>query len=248
MTPPLASSSARPATWRTASRSCVDRHVVEQDPRRAPPAERLVDLGERRGTRPRAAARARAARAWRTASPTPPASAAWFSLIRIASYRPARWLVPPPAATAAFSSARSPGVVLRVSRIRAPVPSTACTQRAVSVATPDSRWRKFSAVRSAVRIAARRPLEPQHRAALAPLALCASAARPRSPGRATRNVSLGDVEPEHDARRLLGDQRAGRAPRSGTVAAVVTSPSPTSSASARATISVSVALATDSRG
>ena len=34
-------------------------------------------------------------------------------------------MVPPPAATAAFSSARSPGVVLRVSRIRAPVPSTA---------------------------------------------------------------------------------------------------------------------------
>jgi hypothetical protein len=33
-----------------------------------------------------------------------------------------RWLVPPPAATAAFSSARQPGVVFRVSRIFAFVP------------------------------------------------------------------------------------------------------------------------------
>ena len=59
-----------------------------------------------------------------------------------------RWLVPPPAATAAFSSARSPGVVLRVSRTRAPLPSTARTKRAVSVATPDRCPSRLSAVRS----------------------------------------------------------------------------------------------------
>ena len=41
----------------------------------------------------------------------------WLSLIRIPSSSPARWLVPPPARTAYFSSARSVGVVLRVSRI-----------------------------------------------------------------------------------------------------------------------------------
>jgi hypothetical protein len=41
----------------------------------------------------------------------------WLSLIRIASKRPVRWLVAPPARTAYFSSARSVGVVLRVSRI-----------------------------------------------------------------------------------------------------------------------------------
>ena len=46
-----------------------------------------------------------------------PAAAMWLSLIRKASKRPMRWLVPPPAATAAFSSLRRPGVVLRVSRI-----------------------------------------------------------------------------------------------------------------------------------
>ncbi len=49
----------------------------------------------------------------------------WFSLTRIASSRPARWLAPPPQRTAYFSSARRPGVVLRVSRMVAPVPSTA---------------------------------------------------------------------------------------------------------------------------
>ena len=42
--------------------------------------------------------------------------------------------------------------------MRAPVPSTARTKRAVSVATPDSRPRKFRAVRSAVRSAPAEPL------------------------------------------------------------------------------------------
>ena len=39
-------------------------------------------------------------------------------MTRTASDRLPRWLCPPPARTAAFSSARSPGVVLRVSRTR----------------------------------------------------------------------------------------------------------------------------------
>ncbi len=47
----------------------------------------------------------------------PPAIRRWFSLTRIASSRPKRWLRPPPQRTAYFSSARRPGVVLRVSRI-----------------------------------------------------------------------------------------------------------------------------------
>ncbi len=58
--------------------------------------------------------RARAPMALRT----PPAAAMWLFLIRIASNRPMRWLVTPPAAAACFSSARSPGVVLRVSSTR----------------------------------------------------------------------------------------------------------------------------------
>ncbi len=40
-------------------------------------------------------------------------------------------------------------MVLRVSVIRAPVPSTACTKAAVRVATPQSRPTRFSATRSA---------------------------------------------------------------------------------------------------
>ena len=44
-----------------------------------------------------------------------------------------------------------PGMVLRVSVIRAPVPSTAATNAAVAVATPEIRPRRLSAVRSAAR-------------------------------------------------------------------------------------------------
>ncbi len=53
--------------------------------------------------------------------PTPPAMAMWLSLIRIASSRPKRWLAPPPQRTAYFSTARRPGVVLRVQTTRARV-------------------------------------------------------------------------------------------------------------------------------
>ena len=78
-------------------------------------------------------------------------------MTRIPSSRPKRWLRPPPQRTAYFSSARSPGVVLRVSRISAPVPSIASTKRRVSVAIPDRRPRRLSAVRSPVRTARVRP-------------------------------------------------------------------------------------------
>ena len=63
-----------------------------------------------------------------------------------------RWLAPPPIRTAYFSRARSPGVVLRVSRTIAPVPASASAQRRVSVATPERWHSRFSADRSAVSI------------------------------------------------------------------------------------------------
>src|SRR5713226_3217047 len=66
-----------------------------------------------------------ALRAFSMAFRTPPAAARWLFLIKIASYKPMRWFVTPPAAVAIFSRRRSPGVVLRVSRIWQPVPSTA---------------------------------------------------------------------------------------------------------------------------
>ena len=91
-----------------------------------------------------------AARTARNASATPPAATTWLSLTIAASDSDMRWLTPPPQRTAYFSSARRPGVVLRVSRTAAPVPSTASAQRRVSVAMPDSRHSRFSAVRSPV--------------------------------------------------------------------------------------------------
>ena len=60
-----------------------------------------------------------------------------------------------PTSTARFSSSRSSGVVLRVSRICARVPATASTKRRVMVATPDMRCRKLRATRSAGQEAAR---------------------------------------------------------------------------------------------
>ena len=79
---------------------------------RAPPRPR-------RASRPRPRSAGRSASA-ATAGAIPPARRRWFSFTRIASSSPARWFVPPPQRTAYFSSARRPGVVLRVSRIVAP--------------------------------------------------------------------------------------------------------------------------------
>ena len=65
------------------------------------------------------------------------------------SERLPRWLAAPPARTAAFSSARRPGVVLRVSQTRIVGPA-ASTKRRVRVATPERWHTKLRAVRSAV--------------------------------------------------------------------------------------------------
>jgi len=153
-------------------------------------------------------------------------------LIKIASYSPARWLLAPPAATAAFSSARSPGVVLRVSSTLAPVPCTAFAARAAIVATPDRCARKFSAVRSPVNSARALPCT-------------ASTGPPCSRHCPLLNHALETsvgVQPRETPLRRAPGRRSTRAPscvisaramtRSPTVAAVVTSPAPTSSASA----------------
>ena len=120
---------------------------------------------------------------------------------------------------------------------RAPVPATASTKRAVSVATPE-RWpRKLSAVRSAASSAAAR---------------AAGEERPRpGPPRATgprrralstsstphwRIVSATTSRPKTTPGCFCTIRARPRAP-SGTVASAVTSPAPMSSASARATIS-----------
>ena len=110
---------ARPPTCATAARSCrcpCCRAAAAARRPRAPPRSPPGCAPRPPAAPPSAGA---AARARSTAAAMPPAAAMWFSLIRIASYSPARWLTAPPAATAAFSSARSPGVVLRVSSTRA---------------------------------------------------------------------------------------------------------------------------------
>ena len=78
--------------------------------------------------------------------------ARWLSFTRTKSDNDPRWFTPPPARTAAFSRARRPGVVLRVSHTRQAglAAATASTKRRVSDATPDRWHRKLSAVRSAV--------------------------------------------------------------------------------------------------
>ena len=92
----------------------------------------LAGPGRACRTRPRRAARGRPHADRREGRPPRRLRpATWLSLISAASDSDIRWLTPPPHRTAYFSSARRPGVVLRVSRIAAPVPSTASTQRRV---------------------------------------------------------------------------------------------------------------------
>ena len=180
------------------------------------PAPRRSSSRERHSTSSGTSGIARRAPA-RTAAPTPPAMKAWFSLIRIWSQSPMRWLTPPPARTAAFSSSRRPGVVLRVSRIRAPVPSTARAKSAVCVATPLRRCSRFSAVRSAASSARASPSTRSTGPPLAPDALVGQALERARRRRAAEDV-LGGLEPEDDARLLLGDRRAGARRPAGTVA------------------------------
>ena len=111
-------------------------HVVEQDPLAAGVEQRpqLVEVGDLDLDR---AGRGSAARTASRAGTTPPAAITWLSLTIAMSVRLNRWLTPPPQRTAYFCSARQPGSVLRVSSTRADVPSSAVTQAAVAVATPE---------------------------------------------------------------------------------------------------------------
>ncbi len=81
-----------------------------------------------------------------------PAALMWLSLSMIISYKPKRWLTPPPIRTASFSSNLKLGVVLRVSSTLQPVPATASAYCRDTVAVADKVCNKFNAVRSPVRI------------------------------------------------------------------------------------------------
>ena len=71
-------------------------------------------------------------------------------MIKIISDRLWRWLWPPPARTACFSSARRPGVVFRVSNILMFGLFSMVMSCLVWVAMPERRWMKLSNVRSRI--------------------------------------------------------------------------------------------------
>ena len=130
--PPDTSSSGR---WGAASAAATQARtsagVMLSSSRASAPAARASSTWSRRSHSTWTVRAGHIPRARATASAMPN-RAMWLSLRRIQSERLPRWLAPPPALTAAFSSARRPGVVLRVSQIRA-VPPVAATSTKVRV-------------------------------------------------------------------------------------------------------------------
>src|SRR5690606_20845952 len=127
---------------------------------------------------------------------------------------------------------RWPGTVLRVSSRRIRSPANASTQARVSVAIPHRRCRKFSAVRSAVRMARTGP-------STSPKTRPGSTTRPSSTKKWTwhrgsnrRKVRRAASSPATTSR-SLHRKLALATWSAGTSASVVRSPGPTSSASAR---------------
>ena len=216
-----------------------ERELIEQDDvgaggerlLRAPPA---ISTSTSTGTPGRSArARPRSPRA------IEPAAVMWFSLISTLSYRPMRWL---------SAAAAAHGVLLR----RAAGPGASCACRGsgsrcrrsrVDVGCA-SRWRcrtavcrKLSAVRSPVRIGARRALRSRtaagRRRGASPSAACQSR---RTAGSSWRKVSSTQAEPQSTAASRVITRGAHRARRPES-ARRSHRPLPTSSASARATCS-----------
>ena len=172
VTPPETSSSARPrarsAATRTSSSEKLSSMMMS-----APTREGLVELIEAVDLDLDARGVGRVVSRLAERPPViPPAATMWLSLISTALPSVSRWLCPPPARTAYRSSARRPGVVLRVSVMRvAQSDGTSSTNARVSVAIPDMRCAKFSATRSAVRMLRALPSTRQR---------TASGARPRA--------------------------------------------------------------------
>ena len=210
--PPLASSSARPATCATASAICSGRHVVEQQPRRArPPAPGRSR--SRRAPRRRAGGPAGRARA-RTASPTPPASATWFSLMRIASKSPTRWLTPPPRRPRASPAPQARRRLAGVEDLRAAVRATPRGRRAPS---RSPRRRGAEEVQRRALGGQQRPrgaFDAQHRRArLAPLALGAEPLDRRTSGSSARNTASATSRPEMTPGAFCGSSPGRARPR-----------------------------------
>ena len=126
----LFSSGMRPANGAERAMRTASRRVAASKSStrmRSQPASSASRSSSRVSTSTISGRSGRAARAAWIAAPTEPATRTWFSLSITASYRPMRWLPPPPARTAYFCAWRRPGRVLRVSRMVVPVPRTAST-------------------------------------------------------------------------------------------------------------------------
>ena len=143
-----------------------------------------------------------------------------------------RWLTQPPQRTAYFSSARQPGVVLRVSTIRVPVPSTAAANFRDSVATPERRWIKFSAVRSAVSSAAVGPVMRRTTPPVFTRSPSCAISVTLSAGSTRANTRAATSRP-HTTRSCFASIKARDVCWAGKIALLVTSPRPASSSSAR---------------
>ena len=123
-----------------------------------------------------------------------------------------RWLAAPPARTAYFSSARSSGVVLRVSST-VMRPSAASTNWRASVAVPVSRCTKLRAVRSAV---SRPAAWPRNSATTSPGSQRSPSQRSRrisTPASHCRNASHATSRPARTHGRLGDEHRRRPLPR-----------------------------------
>ena len=188
--PPDASSS-RPAARRAHRLAQLVRgHVVEQHPRHAG-GQGLLQLVERRALHLDAhARRRRGQRAPRgLAHSAGERGVVLLDQDRVVAGR-CGGSSPPPARTASFSSARSPGVVLRVSRMRTPVPSTA--SHVAGGERGDAREAAEEVERHALAGEDRRaalPATSASRPPLAPLALARRARASAVPGPRARTPS-----------------------------------------------------------
>ena len=210
------------------------RHVVEHHD---------VDTRARAPRRPARACRTRLRRCAPASARGPgrrprrcPQPARWLSLISTASESESRWLKPPPARTAAVCSARRPGSVLRVSRMRTSSPTRASRTGASASRRPSSAT--AGSARRARRARIER-IEPCSRPSVVPASTALAVGRrpsrrdaPRRPGGTPRS------RPRCRRARPLRARRTRRRPsglRRCTRVDVMSPSSPRSSASASAT-------------
>ena len=213
----------RPAPPRRAARpaSCCRAGAA------APRLQRLVDLRRGRGTSTSSGRSGRAARA-RAAPPRPPRRPARDVVLLdqdrvVAARRGGSRRRPRRPRPSRARAARAWSCACRGSARRVALAPPART-RAVAVATPDRRPRKFSAVRSAVSSARAEPSTRSDRAAARATRPPAARRSNAASGRAGGTPPRRPVEPEDHARRLLRDRRARPRRPAATVASVVTSP------------------------